>query len=66
MNARWIEHGMGLGRVYIGDQPITDTIGKTDGRSVASAFNAVLEGDESRRPKAAAFVKPEFMPKENK
>ena len=62
MNAQWKESGMGLGRVCVGDQPVTDTIGKKDGRHVAAALNALAEGDESRRERVEAFVDKKFIP----
>jgi hypothetical protein len=62
VKAEFHEAGMGIGKVYIGDINITNNLCKRDGRHVAEAYNALVNGDESRRPKVEARVYKKFIP----
>jgi hypothetical protein len=56
LKAEYSEAGMGMGRVYVGDTPITDTVNATHGRDIANAYNGLVEGDETYRKFVRAWV----------
>ena len=72
--ASYRESGMAMGRVFVGDAAITDTVHAAQGKRIAAAYNAVVEGEyPSGLPLTVgdvkvelrflqAWIKPEFVP----
>lgn len=63
--AKFIEAGMGMGNVRIGDKPITDIVNRPHGKDIAQAYNRIVGGGAQPGDKkfVAAWVYDSEQPK---